>query len=1144
MELFLFATLGLAIAAYINAYKALKENTKLRIKLNELLYDKKSKEKELAQHEKIYTANKDPDKTVPIPVPPVTSPQPKTNDEKEIANIDLKIWIEGNTHKANEPIKVCLSAKDKDGIESWAQGKLTLIKLSESTLLPVKVISSSLIELNPLVESTHRLSFNAPEPGLYRLKLTLNDTNLSTIHEFSVKESALKSTQESAPISSDSETLKTAAETPKSRSLVRTAKEKVKGPDKRTGETPNQSALVKTKLPTPKGSDSIEMKLGTYWFVRIGVILLLTGIASLAWFNRSFFFDLNPGIKVGLFYALSAVMSGLGFWIQKRKEELKNYGQVLMAGGFAGTYFTTYAAHIFEPVKIIYDPTIALVLLFSLGMLIVWFADKLKSETIALFAIGASYYATYVPVIHSGEISPWIILASNLILAVSSVIFMLRNRWFKMPALSMVASYSGFFIWRSMTESPELFLVAIFASSLWVVYTVAGLLSRDNGFKDNERATFLTLNNGALFGLMSWELLKNADSKYWILPLSLGVLLVGCAFFASRALKNHPLTKNCYLIQGLTLITLGLMVTKQSESIKGPILAAESVILLFGAIRLKSLIAQYASVAAAAAAVIFGFISIASGAGDYFYSCLSIGGFLIFNAFLTSKKIEHNKEILLRPIVSCFTASALAISISAFLVEADYSLMTGLILIASSVIFCASIYPLRVREFVLLGQIPAIFGIIRSYEILADTKGFGTEPLILLLLTLGLAHWWSLQKNRFIAESEPDREQANGISFVFEILYSGAIISQLLIWLVATHQYSPDWLWIGSVTTVAITAYSAMTRAKFIGSFSQIFLALACVCQINICIYNNEGTAIMAMIPIATMLGTSLIIPYITKLSGTVSKSMSRTFGLIQRGYRLASTGLLMLWIYRFVPGDSQLWISVVLSFACIIAGKWRPAAEWGWLSLAFSLSGLIYLFAGESNPIPIPDQWITFVCILIGIAFFFTSLLVSSKETLISFTAYVCAGYISIAGELLERNALTPSLMAVLLLLIVQQISRRVNGKIAISDKVHFTLIISGVVTLFLWATAKVGSDAEGLRTITWAGLAVIYFILGLSLKERWYRLTGLGTLGIALLSLLPIIWGLSTEMKIASLFVLGAIFVGLGYVYTRYRERINKLL
>ena len=48
----------------------------------------------------------------------------------------------------------------------------------------------------------------------------------------------------------------------------------------------------------------------------------------------------------------------------------------------------------------------------------------------------------------------------------------------------------------------------------------------------------------------------------------------------------------------------------------------------------------------------------------------------------------------------------------------------------------------------------------------------------------------------------------------------------------------------------------------------------------------------------------------------------------------------------------------------------------------------------------------------------------------------------------------------------------------------------------------------------------------------------------GITLLSLVPIIWGLRTEWKIASFFVLGLVFVVLGFVYNRYREKINKLL
>ena len=1141
MEAILILTgLILAINALVKANQALKENTELRSKLNELLYDKSSQEQkneELKEQTKS-TANKDTAKTVPMPVPPVTSDQPKTSDEKEIDEkaIDLKIWIDGNTHNANEPIKVRLFAKDKDGVGVWSKGNLTLLKLSDTTLLPVEVISSWPIELNPLEESTQRLDFNAPEPGSYRLKFTLNDPDLSTIHEFTVAESSVKSAQESVPIISDSKTLKTTTETPKSRSLVHTAKEKVKGPDKRTGETPNQSAPIKTKLPTPKGSDSIEMKLGTYWFVRIGVVLLLTGIATLAWFKKSFFLELSPGTKVGLFYALSATMSGLGFWIQKKKEEVKNFGQVLIAGGFAGTYFTTYAAHIFEPVKIIQDPTLALALLFSLGALIVWFAEKLKSETIALFAIGASYYATYVPIIHSGEISPWVILASNLILAISSVIFMLRNQWFRMPQLSMFASYWGFFIWRGITEDPGLFIVALFACSLWIVYTAAALLSRDNGFKDNERATFITLNNGALFGLMSWDLLKNAESQYWILPLSIGVLLIGCAFFVSKTLKEHSLTKNCYLIQGLTLITLGLMLTKQSESIKGPILAAESVILLFGAIRLKSLIVRYASVAAAAAAVIFGYISIANDAGDSLYSCLSIGGFLLFNAYLTSKRVEQDKESLLRPIVSYFTVSALAISITAFLIQADYSLMTGSILIATSVIFCASVYHLRVREFVHLGQIPAIFGALHTFEILLNTEGFGLEPLILLLLTLGLAHWWRLQKDKFIKEANPNEKQANGISLFYEIIYSAIIISQLLLWLVANHQFSADWLWIGSVAAAAITAYSAITRAKFIGIFSQIFLLIACGIQIGICINGTEASASMALIPIGTMLGTNLIIPNIAKRLGSVT-SIKRTFDLIQCGYRLAASGLLILWIYRFVPEDIQLWLSVFLSFACISASKWRPATEWGWVALAFSLSGIMYI----QN---VPSEYQVSVSMIIAAAFFFSSRSFSGKESLIASIAYLSVGYIFLAIELMEEKSMLPSMAGVLFLLTVQQITRRTGGKIAIPNEAHVSLIISGAIALFWWSTVKAGEGTEGLRSIIWAGLAVIYFILGLSLKERWYRLMGLGTLGIALLSVVPIILGLSTEMKIASLFVLGAVFVGLGYVYTRYKEKINKLL
>ena len=66
-----------------------------------------------------------------------------------------------------------------------------------------------------------------------------------------------------------------------------------------------------------------------------------------------------------------------------------------------------------------------------------------------------------------------------------------------------------------------------------------------------------------------------------------------------------------------------------------------------------------------------------------------------------------------------------------------------------------------------------------------------------------------------------------------------------------------------------------------------------------------------------------------------------------------------------------------------------------------------------------------------------------------------------------------------------------------------------------------------------------------GLGLRERWYRLMGLGTLAIALVSLAPIIFEMETQlMRIARLSVIGCVFLGLGFVYTRYQEQLKKLL
>ena len=66
------------------------------------------------------------------------------------------------------------------------------------------------------------------------------------------------------------------------------------------------------------------------------------------------------------------------------------------------------------------------------------------------------------------------------------------------------------------------------------------------------------------------------------------------------------------------LVTLGLMTMEMSDSIRGPILAAESVVLLFMAIRRDNFIIQIGALIVSAIGVIYALIDIGERSPDLF----------------------------------------------------------------------------------------------------------------------------------------------------------------------------------------------------------------------------------------------------------------------------------------------------------------------------------------------------------------------------------------------------------------------------------------------------------------------------------------------------------------------------------------------
>ncbi|MFP6873463.1 MAG: DUF2339 domain-containing protein, partial [Verrucomicrobiales bacterium] len=971
-----------------------------------------------------------------------------------------------------------------------------------------------------------------------------------------------------------------------------------------TGEPVKREAEV-----VKPASESIEMQLGTYWFVRIGVMLLLTGAGILAFYKRDFFFDLSPAVKVGGLYLLSGLLAGVGFWLQRTRDTLRNYGQVLIAGGFSGVYFITYAAHIFEPVKVITDPTVALLLLLAWGGFMAWAANRLRSETVALFAVGASYYATYVPLIHvdSGGVSHWVILASNVILAIVAVAFMLRNRWVKMPLLSMSAAYAGFVLWRVRVEDPApLAIVLLFAASLWIIYSAAVFLSRHDDFNDHKRAAFLTANNAALFGFLTWDVLRDHSHQFWILPLSLGVVLLVGALAARRLLGDQPLSCKSFLTQGLTLVTLGLMTTQLSESIKGPILAAESVVLLFMAIRRDNKILEFAALAAGVIAICFGIYDINVGNPDYLIGCLSIMAFLLFGGWLCHRRLEGKSEAILRPRVSFFSVLGIGIGLLAFLSASQAGDTLPVILVGATLLFTASFYLLRVREFVLIGQVPALAGLCYSWLFIAEGKSLTLSLLLVMIATLGLAHWWRWQRD-CLTKEWVNRKTARMVPLCAEGIFSAGLIIQLLSWLCLGRELQQQWLWLGPLLALALMGYGALTRAAFLTALGQVFLFIGCFWSLSVFlphIYGDvdggEVPMLSTLAPIGGLLLTSPAIIAALRIE-QVGAVVVRLIAGLQVCYRWAAAALGMLWIHHFIPDAYRVLfafgVAVLFLLGCFLGSK-GVKGQWQGAALAYALVGGLFLVMQFAQQQAFWQSLVVIVTVLIlqlwmrirdkqfevadwmhnaliatggaalflwvtirvsgmegdgiegllslswsGLGLLFFVLGLMFRERWHGTMGLVILGItlLSMLPQFAQQHALWQSLAAIVIVLGVQRSARIMGERFHVADGVHKAIIAAAGAALFLWVTTRVsgmkGEGIEGLRSISWSGLGLLFFVLGLTLKERWYRLMGLTVLGITLLSLVPIIWGFSTEWKIASFFVLGLVFVVLGFVYNRYR-------
>lgn len=286
---------------------------------------------------------------------------------------------------------------------------------------------------------------------------------------------------------------------------------------------------------------NFEQMLGEKWFNKLGILAVVIGVALLVGYSFRY---LGPAGKIGLGFIFGAGMLIFGHFIEK-KEDFSLYGKGLVAGGWAISYFTTFAMYHIPAVRLIHSPIFAMVLLLAVSAVTIVDIYRYKSQVATAF----SYLLMFITLM----ITPVSLftMAAAVPVALSLIFFMHKREWKEFGLYGMAMTYMTYMAWfgiaqkvnkRTMTEA-EFFAAAAFLALYWAIFVIAALLIK----KDNEDKTLYLESIDLKVGFRDLLHLVNT-----LLASFIGYVLLGFGFikYAQSALLIA-----CGLYLALTVIT-------------------------------------------------------------------------------------------------------------------------------------------------------------------------------------------------------------------------------------------------------------------------------------------------------------------------------------------------------------------------------------------------------------------------------------------------------------------------------------------------------------------------------------------------------------------------------------------------------------
>jgi hypothetical protein len=862
-----------------------------------------------------------------------------------------------------------------------------------------------------------------------------------------------------------------------------------------------------------KGGLNLEEALGTNWLNKLGVIILVFGIAFFLAFQLQ---HLGPAGKAVVGYFVSLSLLGCGIWLET-KERYRLFARAGIGGGWALTFFTTYAMYHVQAAKVLQSQSTDLVLLLFVAALMVAHTLRYDSQVVTGLAFLLAFSTVTISNVTVYSLS------AGAILAVGLVVVVLRRQWYELEVFGILAAYLNHWLWlRTIIEPmgahkhafPEFFSSAGLLIFYWLVFRVSYVFRKVADAERERVSTVAALLNSVLvLALLKYQSIHPEWAFYALLVMG----AVELAFAHTPQLRARRFAFAILGTLGSVAIVAAIPFRFSGANVEVLWLALAEALILAGVFAGEILFRRLGYLACVAT----------------FVHMIGINAARVYGVRMDDAIVRGHYGLAL-----VFTIAVALFYWNAYWVPARWpelfkdhferrmEIYLSIIAALAGVVGLWVAFP---QSWAAMAW--GLFAMVLAYVgDRTNTKAVAIEAVAIfafaflraVFLNMGDAAHWGILTHRLVT-----------VSILVASMYLGARWSRLP-WIFEDH-LRDGVRWAASFLAFYLIWYELRPVSVAVGwaVFAIVLLELGIArhsLHFRLQAYTGLLASFLRLFFVNLNAGGEL---------GTISPRVYTTVPVI----------LMLYYAYwRMTEADTE---------SLDRDNSWHLPAICSYMAI-ISLAGLIRF---EIDPDWVAPAWGTLVILLMALTVYTGRHLFEHQAILIGFgamfrgTLHNLYERSNFPGPLWHSRWLTVGVTAALLFAaLVPGFQLRELGPQSEDDpawKRALRAMARRPEQVFFFAalllvTILLGVEMRrGMVTVSWGLLGVIVFLFALWVKERSYRLAGLALLLLCVGKILIIdIWGLRASDRYITLIVLGLALLLVSFLYSRYREAIRQYL